>query len=38
MVVITCSTCGRDLANGLCMGCQNSPQACTCEAVEETEE
>ncbi len=32
----SCFKCGRDLTNGLCMGCQNAPKECTCE--EETEE
>lgn len=31
MVVITCEKCGRDLANGLCNGCHNAPNHCTCE-------
>ncbi len=33
----SCFKCGRDLANGLCMGCQNAPKECTCEEETETE-
>ena len=27
----------RDLANGLCIGCQNAPKECTCEEEPEEE-
>ena len=37
-MVIRCEKCGRDLENGLCIGCGDTPQRCTCEEKEEEEE
>ncbi len=38
MGVTECSRCGRDLTNGLCIGCHNAPNHCTCNERKEEEE
>ncbi|SNB46123.1 hypothetical protein SAMN06269301_1565 [Geobacter sp. DSM 9736] len=38
MGVMSCVKCGRDLSNGLCVGCHNTPDKCSCDLPEKDEE